>query len=245
MQKSRLLSLVLVGLLGLGCAPKAPDKHEQGPIPFSYYEENEKPEPKNHLLVLLPPLNITFSKTVPLNMQQGFKDSMRDQIKEILEKRGFSVQEAKLPLTPTQQEQGYVLVEVNGSVKVLEDISLREDRLRNGGLEGKNSSLSMGYLTLKVLEPKSKKPLNMASLELPGYQVRTRVTVRQERSVSGGFMPTSVVTPIRGEGFDSNVYQILTQIYAQGVHKISQALDADQLMDYHHLVEKFKSKMGR
>ncbi|BDQ26915.1 HpaA family protein [Helicobacter heilmannii] len=232
--------LFLVGLLGFGCAPKVADKHEQDPLPFSYYEENEKPQPKNHLLVLIPPLAITFSKTVPTNMQQGFKDSMRDQIQEILEKRGFSVQEVKMPLTPTQKEQGYALVEVSGFVKVLEDISLREDRLRNGGLEGKNSNLSMGYLTLKVLEPKSKKPLNMTSLELPGYQVRTRVTVRQERGVSGGYMPTSVVTPIRGEGFDSNVYQILMQIYAQGVHKISEALDSDQLMGYRYLVQKFK-----
>ncbi|BEG56803.1 hypothetical protein NHP21005_04910 [Helicobacter sp. NHP21005] len=238
MKKTSLL--LLVGLLGLGCAPKVVDKHEQGPLPFSYYEEHEKPQPKNHLLVLLPPLTITFSKTVPASMQQGFKDSMRDQIQEILEKRGFSVQQVKMPLTPTEKERGYALVEVSGFVKVLEDISLREDRLRNGGLEGKNSNLSMGYLTLKVLEPKSQKPLNMTSLELPGYQVRTPVTVRQERGVSGGYMPTSVVTPIRGEGFDSNVYQILTQIYAQGVHKISQALDPDQLMDYRYLVDKFK-----
>ncbi|BDQ28536.1 HpaA family protein [Helicobacter ailurogastricus] len=240
MQKTTFLPLALAGLLGFGCAPKVADKHEQGPIPFSYYEESEKPQPKNHLLVLIPPLAISFSKTVPVSMQQGFKESMRDQIKAILTRRGFSVQEVTLPLSPTQQEQGYALIEVSGSVKVLEDISLKEDRLRNGGLEGKNANLSMGYLTLKVLEPKSKKPLNMASLELPGYQVRTPVTVRQERGVSGGYMPTSVVTPIRGEGFDSNVYQILMQIYAQGVHRISQTLDPDQLTGYRYLVEKFK-----
>ncbi|WP_163534584.1 HpaA family protein [Helicobacter suis] len=230
---------LFVLLLGVGCGFKA-DKHAEGPIPFSYYESNEKPQPKNHLLVLLAPMHITFSKNVPANMQQGFKDSMLDQIQMILEKRGFSVAVAHTPLSATEQDQGYVLVEVSGDVKVLEDISLREDRLRNGGLEGKNSNLSMGFLELKILEPKSQKALDQASLELPGYQVRTRVTVRQERTSSGGYMPVSVVTPIHGSGFDSNVYQILSQIYAQGVEKISRKLRSDDLMRYNYLVQKFK-----
>ncbi|WP_158652070.1 hypothetical protein [Helicobacter bizzozeronii] len=53
-------------------------------------------------------------------------------------------------------------------------------------------------------------------------------------------MPTSVVTPVHGSGFDSHVYQILLQIYTQGVSKISHELTLQKLEQEKYLIQKAK-----
>ncbi|GMT38180.1 hypothetical protein NHP20013_02430 [Helicobacter bizzozeronii] len=224
-------------LVFYGCK-HAPDPSSE--VTFSYYEESEKQQPKNHLLILLAPMEISFSSNVPESMQKEFKASMLDQIQSILEKRGFSVEVVDSKPTPKQAHDGYMMVRITGAIDVLEELDMSIFKKKDNGIGKRNKNLSMGFLELRLLEPKSQKVLQMSALELPGYQIKTDVTIQQQRTTGGGFMPTSVVTPVHGSGFDSHVYQILLQIYTQGVSKVSHELTLQKLEQEKYLIQKAK-----
>ncbi|WP_104696069.1 HpaA family protein [Helicobacter salomonis] len=232
--------IVLCSLLGISAVAQAANKETRHVEGVYTYDLHEDAQPKNHYTLALAPLALNFSENVPSVLRDKFKTSLQKQLTEMLEKRGFSVIRASLSdLNATQKADVFAVVNVGAFVNILEDTDMKLSG-NNQGIEEDVTDLSAGFLRLKLIEPKSGSAFHMASIELPDFKVKAHVRVSRQRTSSGGFMPISQTTVIRGEKFEENVNRVLSKVYAKSMQKLSQDLIPQNFKPYEHLVENFK-----